>query len=123
MSTKFRAPAGTDPIRVVLLTGHTTIVGHDWQDLDPRFHREALRLGAQTETAENIAKGLDAPTDQTEEEIVRAAIITMLDRNGEDDFTSSGYPDLRVLRGLAGINASKELVYAVFDKLKAEAAQ
>jgi hypothetical protein len=121
MSTKFRSPPGSEPIRVALLTGHTTIVGNDWQDLDPRFHREALRLGAQTETAENIERGLDAPVDKGEADAIREAIKVMLDRNSEDDFTASGYPDLRVLRGLAGFNASKDAVYAVFDAMKAEA--
>ena len=123
MTTQFRTPEGIEPIRVALLTGHTTIIGHEWQDLEARYHREALRLGAQTTSAENPEIQLPPPVDESEAQAVRAAIVTMLDRNGEDDFTASGYPDLRVLRGLAGFNASKELAYSVFEKLKAEAAQ
>jgi hypothetical protein len=124
MTIRFRTPAGHEPIRVALLTGHTTIIGHDWQELDPRFHREALSLGAQPEGADNPAPpALDAPIDADETEAVRQAIITMLDRNGDGDFTSAGYPDMRVLRGLAGVNVSKELAYAVFETMKAEAAK
>ena len=124
MTIRFRTPDGSEPIRIALLTGHATIIGHDWQELDVRFQREALRLGAEQEGAVNPAPpNLPPPIDEAEAEAVRKALIVMLDRNGEGDFTAAGYPDMRILRGLAGINVSKDAAYAVFDKLKAEANQ
>ena len=121
--TLFRTPPGDDPIRIALDTGHITWLGHDWQELEPRFHREALKLGAETQAAANKVVPLDAPVDKDEAGALRDALKTMLSRDVPDDFTAAGLPDLRVVRGLVGFNATKEAVYAAFNALKAEAGE
>lgn len=125
MTIKFRAPEG-QIIRVSLLEGgHTAIITDEWRELDPRFHRAALAQGAissDTTTPAPPPPPHEGETNEpTPEDLVRKALITMLERNEPNDFTGAGMPDLRIVRGLAGINADRDLIYNVWSALKAEA--
>jgi hypothetical protein len=120
MAIKFRAPSGE--VRVALLTGHVTIIGSEWQDLEPRFHRQALALGAiSQELPQEEAPALDAPIDLSIDDVVKATIVRMLDRVGEPgselDFTGQGYPQIGVLKTLAGINVDRETMNRCFEEV------
>ena len=125
---KFRSPT-TAPIRVALLSGHTALIGPEWRELDPIFHRDALALGAQCDATE-----IDNPTvtpassDEAKQAVtdtdteIRKAIIEMLNRDEDGDFVAStGLPNLTVLQKMLGFRAEKEQVYAVFRAMKDEA--
>lgn len=124
---KFRSPTET-PIRVSLLSGHTAIIGHDWRDLDPIFHRDALASGAQCDakaidnpdvSVESSAEGSAKVTDADAE--IRKAIIAMLDREEDGDFVAStGLPNLKTVEKMVGFRVEKERVYSVFRAMKDE---
>lgn len=127
--TMFRAPDG-ETIRVSLLEGgHTAIITDQWRELDARFHRAALAQGAIRAVPAGAAEDPAPPppphegqtNEPTHEGLVRRALIQMLERSQDGDFTGAGLPDLRIVRGLAGINADRDLIYGVWAKLKTEA--
>lgn len=125
MTIKFRAPEG-QTIRVSLLEGgHTAIITDEWRELDARFHRAALAQGAissdTTVSAPPPPPHEGETNEPTPEDLVRRALIQMLERGEPNDFTGAGMPDLRIVRGLAGINADRDLIYNVWSALKAEA--
>lgn len=125
MTIKFRAPEG-QTIRVSLLEGgHTAIITDEWRELDARFHRAALAQGAissdTTTPAPPPPPHEGDVNEPTPEDLVRRALIQMLERGEPNDFTGAGMPDLRIVRGLAGINADRDLIYNVWSALKAEA--
>ena len=122
----YRHPNGA---RLALTSGHVTFVGSDWQELAPRFHDEAVRAGCQFDQqivappppAPPGAPSPDAVTVLDDEKVLRAALIRMVERSAEDDFTAAGMPNLNTLRKEAGINFDRELAYRVFHALKQEA--
>lgn len=126
---KFRSPTD-NPIRVALLSGHTAIIGREWRELDPIFHRDALALGAQADATEiqnpsvKVAAseaGLAKVTDAESE--IRKALIAMLERDQEGDFVAStGLPNLKALEKEVGFRPDKEQVYALYREMTAEAA-
>lgn len=120
--TRFRTPPGQDPIRVALLTGHATFIGHDWQELEERYHREALKLGAQTEAAENRVVSLPPAVDNSETAAIRGALIQMLNEAEPEHFNAAGQPNLKTVRELAGFNANRDTIHKIFAALRAEAA-
>lgn len=125
---KFRSPMA-EPIRVALLSGHTAIIGSEWRELDPIFHREALAKGAQCDKTEienpdvpvrASKEGADKVIDEATE--IRKALIAMLSRDEKGDFVAStGLPNLKTVEKLAGFRVEKEAVYAVFRAMKDEA--
>lgn len=120
----FKAPDG-ETIRVSLLDGgHTAVITDQWRELDPRFHKLALGQGAITNAMPEPARPVQQTETETEpqpKDLVRRALIAMLERSEPNDFTSAGMPDLRIARGLAGINADRDLIYAVWAELQSEA--
>ena len=91
---KFRHNIG---VRLSLTSGHVTLVGPDWRSLHERFHTEALSKGCEcdqgtirTRTLAQPIAGPNAVTPLNEPAAIRAALIRMLERNGEDDFNNDG---------------------------------
>jgi len=119
---RFRTPPGQEPIRVALLTGHTTFIGHEWQELDERYHREALTLGAQTEASENRVVQLPPAIDASETDAIRSALVQMLNDTDPEHFNAAGLPNLKTVRERVGFNANRDTVNKVFAAIKAEAA-
>ena len=125
---KFRSKHGE--IRVALVHGgHTAVIGEDWRELDPMFHAEALALGAEVDKGNFSAekpKPAEAANPQANSEVThdaayRNALVTMLTRAEEADFTNAGLPDIRQVSKLVGFQARKEDVYRVFREMRAEA--
>ena len=126
MTTKLMyAPEG-EPIRVALITGHTTIIETTPTEVQAIFQSEARRLGAVFAKEGEVAAKVEAPAapnaSNEEAERIKAALILMLERNEDGDFTAAGQPNLRVVRELAGFNAERDDVYNVFAALKDEVA-
>ncbi len=124
---KFRSPTDST-LRVALLSGHVAMVGPDWRELDPIFHREAMALGAQVDQArfDNPdvlpESGDDAPSQTDEDADIRAALIKMLGRDEDGDFVgSTGLPNVKAVERVCGFRTSKEAVHRVFRALKNEA--
>lgn len=124
---QFRSRSGT--IRVCLLSGHAVVIDQNWRELDPMFHADALKQGAECDQgrfAAETPKGIEAENPHANGEVTheiayRNAIATMLNRDQAGDFTSAGLPDIRRVSQLVGFQANKEGVYGVFHAMKAEA--
>lgn len=126
---QFRSPTSA-PISIVLLSGHSAVVGPEWRDLPELFHHDAVRLGCErTDQAPIPAKTQVEAGDESlgrddgsHEAAYRQALTTMLDRDEEGDFTADALPNTNVVSGLCGFRARKEDVLRVFREMKDEAA-
>lgn len=121
----FRHPAG---VRLALTSGHVEIVGPEWQDLHEMFHREALAAGCECDQNTIRTTTLQAPTASDaavtpldEAAGIRAALIRMVERNDDDDFTAAGTPNLKVLAKETGFKVNKTQALAVWHVLEEEA--
>lgn len=129
MSNRLMKAKLGETVRVALISGHTILIGDEPTEVHPQFQREALSLGANfcdggEEAPADVPPPPPAPDATAEEkEQIKAALILMLERNEEDDFTKAGQPNLRVVRELAGFNAERDEIYNTFAELKAEVAQ
>lgn len=117
---KFRSPGAT-PIRVALTSGHTAMVGPEWQELPSVFHYEAVRCGCHQEgqpeppaqaAVENAPGAMNQVTDY--DAAYRQALTTMLEREEDKDFTSAGLPNTNTVSQLCGFSARKEDVLRVY---------
>jgi len=118
---KFKSPTDL-PIRIASTSGHVALIGPEWQEIPTSLHHEAILSGCETDqkfkTQESNQGG---NTDKSENDLITDALVKMLERDQEDDFTNSGMPNMNIVRGIAGFNASKEDVYGIFGDLKAAA--
>ncbi len=124
---KFRHPTG---VRLASTAGHVTTIGPEWRELRADMHREALAHGCEcdqntirTRPAEPAKASEQAVVPLDETAAIRAALIAMVERNGEDDFTDAGNPNLKTLSRQAGFKVEKQAALAVWHQLEAEAAQ
>ncbi len=127
---KFKHPRG---VRLTLDSGHVTHVGKEWEPLDERFHQAALEKGCHCDQ-EIIGDRVDpnastrTVTDTTEKQrtldepaLIRIALMEMIGRNQEGDFTTDNLPNTNVVKKLAGFACSKQSVMEAWNKLNAEA--
>lgn len=116
-----------DGVRIALNSGHVTLVGPDWRELDPIFHRAAMAQGCECDqstirTQDQIPQtGDGAIVNFDEAGKIREALIRMIERNAEDDFTGSGSPNLKTLARETGFRIDKELALCVWHQLEQEA--
>lgn len=124
---EFRSPNGAD-IRIALLSGHTAIVGAEFRELAPIFHRAAVAAGC--ERRDQPPPPAEAPVlpsteamhrTVTPDAALRGAITTMLEREVKGDFTADSLPNTNVVSKLCGFSARKEDVLRVFRAMKDEA--
>jgi hypothetical protein len=112
---RFKAP-GTAPVFLSLTSGNTAVVGTDYTELEPMFHREAIAAGC-------LPFGVEAPAPVVAEpsfdrrKVILDAINEMLDGAVEGDFTGDGKPDVRKLSAKVGFTVDRN----ERDKLFAEA--
>lgn len=117
----------SDGVRVALISGHVTSIGPDWRELDPIFHREALAKGCECDQSSIRTQDLSpqagegAVVNFDEAGAIRVALIRMIERNGNGDFTGSGAPNLKVLAKEAGFKIDKEIAMRVWHELEEEA--
>lgn len=126
---RFRSPTD-EPIRIALLSGHTAIVGPDWRELEPIFHRDAVANGCEREHAGAVPRTVAvqpsvaaAAKVESPEESYRRALTTMIQRDVEKDFTADSLPNINAVSKLCGFAARKEDVLRVFRQMKDEAEQ
>lgn len=119
---KFRAPDGETIVLNDINGGHTAVLTDQWRELPERFHREAISNGAeisdQTIANRTVEK---APEFDEQEATVEKALKEMIERDDDQDFTGAGMPNIAIVRGLAGFNAPRELIFVVFERLKKQA--
>lgn len=101
---RFKAP-GDKPVHIALVTGHTALIGPEYEDLDPRFHREAIAQGCIPfgTSSEQPAEGASFDRRQ----VILDTINAMLDGASEGDFTADGKPDLRKLSARVGFSVDR----------------
>lgn len=125
---KFRSPTEA-PVTLTLLSGHSTTVTREWRELDLIFHDEAFARrcesdtsGVHTPEAPQVKAGPDAQNQLADVDAhIRQAILAMLERKQEGDFTNDGLPNVKVLNAVAGFRITKEDAHRVYRALVAEA--
>lgn len=126
MTTKLMRALEGDTVRVALITGHTIVITEEPCEVPAVFQIEARKLGAvfckDGDTATKVEPPVAPNATSDETDRIKAALILMLERNEEDDFTGAGQPNLRSVRALCGFNAERDDVYNVFAALKEEVA-
>lgn len=118
---QFRHPDG---VRLALTTGHVTHVGPEWTPLHEMFHAEALAKGCECDQRTIrtrhavVPRASDAavrPLDESE--AIRAALMTLAQRQHPGDLTAEGMPDLKVVASLCGFRAKKETVHGIWYEI------
>lgn len=127
---KFKAPNGSDDIRVALDSGHITIIGREYIDLPEFFWGEAYRLGAISEdmtdskTFEEAVAEKAAQVRKEEAEfyqLLKEKLRTIYDSpNGNVD--RNGNPLYRRVVSLVKKAVKKEMIMKAWDQVKAEEA-
>lgn len=117
---KFRSPTA-QPISIGLTTGHMACIPGNEEapngvELDKRFHRQAIALGA-------LPEGVEAPEPEESTSPDRAAIIDkaiqgMLDGDEPDDFKQDGTPNLTALSRRAGFKVAREEAESAWARVK-----
>lgn len=122
---KYRHHTG---VRLSLISGHATFVGPNWRALHERYHHEALSKGCECDQSTIRTRELAPPvtgpnavTPLNEAELIRAGFERMLARNGEDDFTFDGIPNLEVLAVECGFNIDRQTALQVWNQMVDEA--
>ncbi len=125
---KFRHHQGA---RLTLPSGHVTLIGKEWRDDVPKmFWQEALAKGCQCdktvidEREPHVSKASSAAVKPLDEDSsIRAALVIMIARDAELDFTTAGMPNLNTLSDECGFKVDRESAYRVFEAMKNEAAE
>lgn len=110
---KFKSPNNSNT-QIVLLTGHSTIVTPEGNEIDPMFQREAVALGCVPVGIETFVKAKEQPVFDRKQ-LIKDAINAMLDGGKEGDFNNDGKPDRRSLNSRVGFAVSREELEAMWD--------
>lgn len=91
-------------------SGHCMVLGPEGDDVPQMFIQSAFAAGAVPADSEaNEFVSAPVPTvEKTSQELIQAGIKTLLERNEESDFTTSGMPKRNVLSGVVGMNVTAE---------------
>lgn len=111
---KFKSPGAT-PVSLALTSGHTAVVGPKFEELDARFHREAIANGCLPYGTKVEAPMADTSFDRRK--VVIEAINAMLDGAEEGDFTSDGKPDTQKLSDKVGFTVDRQERDAAFAEI------
>ena len=122
---RFRHEEG---VRLALLSGPIVWVGKDWVELPLNFQEAAMKAGCEIDQSEIPAIQVDpetlkAPILVADEvrQIVRTALIRMIERNADGDFTAVGLPNLKTLLRESGVPCEKEVALSIYAELQHEA--
>lgn len=91
-------------------SGHCMVLGPEGEEVPKMFLQPAFAAGAipaDMDAEDFVAAPPDTPT-KSSQELIQAAIKTMLERTEPDDFTVSGLPNRRALAKLVGLNVTAE---------------
>lgn len=112
---KMRSPTET-PIYVALTSGHTCVIGPEFIEVEPRFHRLAVAEGAVPEGTERSVT-VNPQAEATREELIVEAVKKMMDRNEPGDFTNDGRPNANNLSALVGFSVTSAQRDAAWAKV------
>jgi biotin carboxyl carrier protein len=114
--------------RLALLSGHVAHVGTDWVELDDRFQQAAFAAGCEIEqnhipavSEQPPQASADAVVNTDSESVIRRALVKMIERSEDGDFTSTNLPNLKAVEKLTGTQVNKGDAYRIFRAMKAEA--
>lgn len=114
---RFKSP-GDEPIQVSLTSGHTAIIGTEFDELPAIFHRQAIALGAVPEGAEIHEQDETGGFDR--KQVIADAMRSMLDGNKAGDFTPDGKPDSGRLSAVVGFAVPRDERDAIWTKIADE---
>ena len=112
---RFKAP-GNEPVFLSLTSGNTAVVGVDYTELEPMFHREAIAAGCLPFGVEAPAPVVAEPTFDRKK-VITDAINAMLDGAEEGDFTGDGKPDVKKLSARVGFTVDRKERDALFAEV------
>ncbi len=109
-------PPGNEAVQIGLTSGHTAVVEPEGTELSPIYHAQAIALGC-------MPKGIEpyqAPknTEPTRADLIRGALLQMLDSSDDGLFTETGRPVLKMVSKFAGFGCSREEVDAIWNEIK-----
>lgn len=111
---KFRSSTHED-IYLALTSGQTAVVTVAGNELEQRFHKEAIAQGCLPEGVD------DTPEDKTPQfdrnKVIMEALNDMLAGSDAGDFTAAGKPSLAKLNERLGFTISRSEADALWDEL------
>lgn len=117
-------------VRLALTSGHVAFVDSNWVELADRFQQAAVLAGCEIEQNIIPATVVDVPAPSPaavvnvdDESVIRRALIKLIERNEDGDFTKTNLPNIGSLEKIAGVQVNKGEAYRIFRELKAEAAE
>lgn len=102
----------------------TVTIGDEWVEIPAMFHRMAMAAGcirndmsaAAVELMQEGAK-IDPGSNESQDEIILAAMRSMAEDDNDDDFTSSGFPNLNKLRARVGFGVERDDMTRLWGQL------
>ena len=117
-STQVNADTGVvEDTHVALTTGHTVVITAEGNEIESRFHKEAIAAGcvpiglSEDDASESTSKGFNR------KERIRECLNAMMDGNDPEDFTAVGRPNINRLKALVGFNFDRAEADAIWDEL------
>lgn len=100
-------------------SGHCMCLGPEGAEVPQMFLQSAFAAGAvpADAVAEEFVAAPVAVPGKSIQDLIQAGIKTMLERNEEGDFASTGLPDRRKLAKLVGMNVTAEDVQIAWKAL------
>lgn len=100
-------------------SGHSMVLGPEGDDVPQMFIQSAFAAGAipAEADADEFVSAPKATFEKTDQELIKNAIKTMLERNDEGDFTAGGLPNRKKLSALVGMNVTAEDVTTAWTAL------
>ena len=120
MALKFKSRTET-PVRVALTSGHVALIGPEWVELAPMFHAGALAQGCITNEMQTLPEVYEPEAGTPEAgqaDIIRMTLEKMLDSSDKGYFTAAGQPDIRTVRRLSGMHASRDVILSVWAEMQ-----
>ncbi len=111
---KFRSTTGED-VHIGLTNGHTAVVTVDGNEIDARFHKEAIANGCLPEGVNLTEEDKTPQFDR--KKVITEAINAMLAGSDPEDFTKQGKPSMERLLARIGFTASRSEVDGIWDEM------
>lgn len=115
---KFKSGTEEDT-HLALTSGHSAIVTAEGNDIDPRFHAEAIRRGCKPIGIE-IPPEAQAADGFNRAKALRDGITQMLESTEDGMFTANNKPNIKKLASIVGFNPDREEVDATWSAIQEE---